>query len=495
MIKSKQNNSKNVTVNSSKKVVKKVAKKTTKVLKKNDVKNGDVYRTNITEELGLDLTNVFDLHQKLSLTKERIDILNRGIDYIDEFRDEASLIHLISWCRDVLDVPHTYRTLLNNRIIVDGKFFAYCESLGAKIETKVGDTIASWPKTIDHLGQERVFEYFMATGLFKVSYDGFEFYQGSIMHKGNQYDDEVTYFVIIDGEHIEKYIEFRNNYSEWARKLDSAFSGIRVIGGTDIPYSNEFSWDDIVIPDELKEEVRVGVESFLDTRERMKGENIPWKRGMIFYGEPGCGKTLAIRILISQYGFKPVTISGSCSDKNGALAEAFEYAEKNGPSLLFLEDLPELINDINISNFLNLLDGMNTREGILVIATANDINKIPRNIMDRPSRFDRKIQFPLPNKESTIKYLKDKFGSSLTKAKYDSVAEICVKSRFSFAHLKELYISSLHYSVADSRSKPNLQDLDKALKVLVNDKKDVMRGFGLGSKSIDILRSNRPEFF
>ena len=102
---------------------------------------------------------------------------------------------------------------------------------------------------------------------------------------------------------------------------------------------------------------------------------IPWKRGILLYGKPGNGKTSIIRTIMSVYNFKPVTIAAGANDE--AVREAFSYAEEQVPALLYFEDLDSLLEkNVDPSSFLNLMDGISAKNGLLVIATANDSQKI-----------------------------------------------------------------------------------------------------------------------
>ena len=115
------------------------------------------------------------------------------------------------------------------------------------------------------------------------------------------------------------------------------------------------------------------------------------------------------------------------------------------------------------------------------------MSKIPPSITDRPSRFDRKIHFPTPDKKTAIKYLKSKFKSSLTTAQYNKIIKKVVDNNFSFAYLKELYVGSIHLAILDGRNKCNFKDVESTLETLCKDKGYVKTGFGIrNSKSMDI---------
>jgi len=195
---------------------------------------------------------------------------------------------------------------------------------------------------------------------------------------------------------------------------------------------------------------------------------MPWKRGILLYGKPGNGKTSIIRTIMSNYNFKPVTIVPGANDD--AIREAFAYAEDQSPSLLYFEDLDSILEKNDISSFLNLMDGISAKNGLLVIATANEVKKLKSNITDRPSRFDRKFEIPLPNQEMAYIYLKKLFGNTVTVTKCKELSKISESNEFSYAYLKDLYISSMFEAISHNRKAPTEKDIVTALNRLVKEK-------------------------
>lgn len=423
-----------------------------------------------------------ELFQQNSLTTQR---LNKFLTPKKPFepkrkRPESSLIELINWAtEEFCQEPQKHGSYIHNKIVMDGQFLQFCEETNTDVECLVKDSIASWKADHDS-------EHFIAQGIFKIKRGTLEFLHCALFHKGNQNEDEVSFFIVVKNSMFSRYTKFRNEYEEWQRERERSSQEIYVVGGEPISYEDDISWGDLIIPPDLEEEIKTSVEGFLKAEDFYKENNIPWKRGMIFWGGPGNGKTMAIKIILSEYGFKPVTIQPGHPQKDQLLEEAFDYAESHGPSLLFLEDLPEMISGIDDSHFLQLLDGVSSKEGLLVIATANDLSKIPANLTDRPSRFDRKIKFPGPSKEMAMKFLKSKFKRKLKAKEYNVIVKEAIKNDFSFAYLKELYVTSAHIAISNGRKSQNYNDVEKALEYLSKDKGYVQTGFGLGSKSMDM---------
>ena len=83
------------------------------------------------------------------------------------------------------------------------------------------------------------------------------------------------------------------------------------------------------------------------------------------------------------------------------------------------------------------------------------VKKLKSNITDRPSRFDRKFEIPLPNAEMAYIYLKRWFGNLISVKKGRELAKYAAKHEFSYAYLKELYISAMFEALANNRKVPN----------------------------------------
>lgn len=424
-----------------------------------------------------------DIESQESLTLKKLELLsprNPNISWVirpeynkaEWARPTANFVDLMDWTvkafSEALSKNTELQKLVHNRIIIDGQFLTFCEEQKVSVECLYKDSIVSWKS-------DTGFEKFFVQGVFLIKTKTCEFLHAALFHKGNQNEDEVSFFIIVSNDNFEKYIEFRNQFDTWSRKRDRGSLHIHVVDGDDLPYTKDHSWEDLFLPTNIKTDIKGLVESFLGSEDFYRSKKIPWKRGFLMYGEPGNGKTSIIRTIISNYDFKPVTIIPEAN--NEMIRDAFSYAEEQSPALLYFEDLDSLFDKgVDISTFLNLMDGLAAKNGILVIATANNIKKLKTNITNRPSRFDRKFEIPLPNQEMAVIYLKKWFGSSVSLIKIKSLARIAVQSSFSYAYLKDLYISSMFEAIAHNRKLPNEKDIDSALKSLLRDKNKLNSG-------------------
>jgi len=406
----------------------------------------------------------FEEEAHLSVDRlKKLKCVNRN-EYIEDknsVRPKDNFNLLVEWAKS-FEPQEDLNCFVHNRISIDGDFIKFAEENEVTIDCLYDDSIISW-------NTKNNFEKFFAQGIFKISKDNFHFYQASLFHKGNSFEDEISFFCLVDNENYEEYIKFRNKFEDWSKKRDRSSLKIKVVDGEDQPYEKDLSWDDVFLPQDVKLEIKNQVEFFLSSKDFYDANKIPWKKGLILHGPPGLGKTSLIRTIVSNYDFKPVTMAPG-SDEN-ALKEAFSYAEKQSPSLLFFEDLDNMLGDtIGYSTFLNLLDGITAKNGLFVIATANDIKKLKPSVTQRPSRFDRVLEISYPTEDLCLSYLKKWFKNSISNKKLESIVKKCVAQKFTYAYLKEFYISSMFEALSNNRKVAVSKDLDTALSKILKEK-------------------------
>ncbi|KAF3941064.1 Paraplegin [Dactylella cylindrospora] len=218
-------------------------------------------------------------------------------------------------------------------------------------------------------------------------------------------------------------------------------------------------WKDIILPDELKEDVLNDVLGFYAAEETYRGLKMPWKRGIVFYGPPGNGKTITLKaIMKALYTPTPdipalplpslyVKTLAGWGPPEFAIRDVFMKAREQAPCFLIWEDLDSIIDDSNRSFFLNELDGLEDNNGLLVIGTTNHLDRLDPGIIKRPSRFDRKYLFDNPaiaEREKYVEYWRNKLADTpidFTDALVKELADLM--KDFSFAYMKEAFVSTL----------------------------------------------------
>ena len=209
------------------------------------------------------------------------------------------------------------------------------------------------------------------------------------------------------------------------------------------------TFDNLVLPESLKQQIQNDFQQFFNSRPLYEQYGIPWKRGAIFIGPPGNGKTHTLKALINQLG-KPCLYVRSFKAGYGTeqenMAEVFKRARMKPPCIVVLEDLDSMIDNKNRAFFLNELDGFQSNTGVVVLATTNHPEKLDPSILERPSRFDRKYYFQLPAKAERLAYIEkwnEELQPELRVTQSGAAAVVRETENFSFAYLKELFVASM----------------------------------------------------
>lgn len=174
------------------------------------------------------------------------------------------------------------------------------------------------------------------------------------------------------------------------------------------------TYEDIGGLEEELQRVREMIELPLKHTELFERLGIDPPKGVLLFGPPGAGKTLIAKAVASEAGASFYSIQGPeiMSKYYGAseerLREKFEEAEKNAPSVIFIDELDsiaprreEVTGEVErrvVAQLLTLMDGMSTRGNVIVIAATNREDAIDPALR-RGGRFDREIEIGVPDRK------------------------------------------------------------------------------------------------
>ncbi len=183
------------------------------------------------------------------------------------------------------------------------------------------------------------------------------------------------------------------------------------------------------------------LQKFWDNKDKFTKYNLNPKRGIILHGHPGCGKTSLIYLLIEEIKKRNgLSIYFDVPENWVEIARLIRKVEKERPLLCIIEDIDLVIAKHGEEPFLNFLDGLNSINNVVYVATTNNIEKIPDRIKDRPSRFDKKYEIKKPNDSDRLLYFQTKLLEE-DKKKYDLKKLVKDTTNFTMAHIKEVFIS------------------------------------------------------
>ena len=214
------------------------------------------------------------------------------------------------------------------------------------------------------------------------------------------------------------------------------------------------SWNDIVLSPSIISLLKNDFESFWERERWFRERNLPFRRGFLLHGDPGNGKSTAIRAMMTSRGLSAFSMrlfEPQTTDVD--LEYLFEEALSERPAMIIFEDLDRAFPRngesqcrVSLQALLNALDGVATGEGVVIVATANEPAALDPAILRRPGRFDRVVRFANPNRCLREQFL-SKMKLNLDRA---ALSQAVANSRgSSFAQLRETVILAAQF--ADER--------------------------------------------
>lgn len=209
------------------------------------------------------------------------------------------------------------------------------------------------------------------------------------------------------------------------------------------------SLDAVIMPDAMKSDLIRDVETFFASRELYEKHGLAWKRGLLLLGKPGNGKTMTIKALVNRLGVPCLYVRSLKSERlseDRCISKVFAKAREVAPCVLVMEDLDSLVDEDNLSALLNELDGFASNLGVLTVATTNHPEDLDPALLNRPSRFDRKIEFVDPAEPERLRFLSAlnlKREEEMQASVFDLSEAASLTEGFSYAFLQELNLCSM----------------------------------------------------
>ena len=173
------------------------------------------------------------------------------------------------------------------------------------------------------------------------------------------------------------------------------------------------------LKDEIQK-VREMIELPLRHPEIFEKLGIEAPKGVLLYGPPGTGKTLLAKAVANESNAHFISISGPeimskfYGESEARLREIFKETKEKAPSIIFIDEIDsitpkreEVTGEVErrvVSQLLSLMDGLEARGKVIVIAATNRPNAIDPALR-RPGRFDREIEIKVPDKRGRLEIL------------------------------------------------------------------------------------------
>ena len=182
----------------------------------------------------------------------------------------------------------------------------------------------------------------------------------------------------------------------------------------------QVSYEDIGgLQDEIQK-VREMIELPLRHPEIFEKLGVEAPKGVLLYGAPGTGKTLLAKAVANESNAHFISISGPeimskfYGESEARLREIFKEAREKSPTIVFIDEIDsiapkreEVTGEVErrvVSQMLSLMDGLEARGKVIVIAATNRPNALD-TALRRPGRFDREIEIKVPSKKGRFEIL------------------------------------------------------------------------------------------
>ena len=184
------------------------------------------------------------------------------------------------------------------------------------------------------------------------------------------------------------------------------------------------TWEDVGGLEEVKQELIEVVEYPIKYPEQFAKFGQSSSKGVLFYGPPGCGKTLLAKAVANMCQSNFISIKGPelltmwFGESEANVREVFEKARASAPCILFFDELDSIgkargggdgdgggAGDRIINQLLTEMDGIGAKKNVFIIGATNRADILDPALM-RPGRLDQKIFIPLPDLKSRVAIFK-----------------------------------------------------------------------------------------
>jgi transitional endoplasmic reticulum ATPase len=184
----------------------------------------------------------------------------------------------------------------------------------------------------------------------------------------------------------------------------------------------DVTWEQVGGLEGTKERLRETIQWPLEYPEVFDELDMQAAKGVLLYGPPGTGKTLLAKAVANEAESNFISIKGPellnkyVGESEKGVREVFSKARENAPTIVFFDEIDSIatergknsgdsgVGERVVSQLLTELDGLESLEDVVVIATTNRPDLIDSALL-RPGRLDRHVHVPVPDEEARRKIL------------------------------------------------------------------------------------------
>ncbi|PQM36977.1 hypothetical protein Pyn_05237 [Prunus yedoensis var. nudiflora] len=239
------------------------------------------------------------------------------------------------------------------------------------------------------------------------------------------------------------------------------------------------SWKDIGGLENVKRELQETVQYPVEHPEKFEKFGMSPSKGVLFYGPPGCGKTLLAKAIANECQANFISVKGPelltmwFGESEANVREIFDKARGSAPCVLFFDELDSIATqrgssvgdaggaaDRVLNQLLTEMDGMSAKKTVFVIGATNRPDVIDPALL-RPGRLDQLIYIPLPDEESRYQIFRACLRKSPVSKDVDIRALAKYTEGFSGADITEICQRACKYAIRENIEKDIVRDRRK----------------------------------
>lgn len=188
------------------------------------------------------------------------------------------------------------------------------------------------------------------------------------------------------------------------------------------------SLDSIYFDENIKENLIADITEFFSKKQWYLEHSIPYRRGYLLYGPPGCGKSSLITAICSELKLDIYLVPLATSRlSDNSLIRILNSVPKG--QLILIEDLDSVLGSgyrsersskISLNGLLKALDGPVAHTDHIVVFSANDIRGLTENNLFRAGRIDYRVEVGFAEQ----KYIKEMFKNFYSTLKIDNIEDL-----------------------------------------------------------------------
>jgi len=227
------------------------------------------------------------------------------------------------------------------------------------------------------------------------------------------------------------------------------------------------SWADIGGLEDVKRDLKELVQYPVEHPEKFEKFGMSPSKGVLFYGPPGCGKTLMAKAVANECQANFISVKGPelltmwFGESEANVRDVFEKARQAAPCVLFFDELDSIAQqrggnqgdgggaaDRVMNQLLTEMDGIGAKKNVFIIGATNRPDIIDTALM-RPGRLDQLLYIPMPDYDSRLGILRATLRKSPVSKEVDLAYLSAQTDKFTGADLTEICQSACKLAIRE----------------------------------------------